>query len=310
MSHPTELEERSCPVCRSRRWYHVLLEERLPASSFGDLTYASRKEPEFMSWRMVECADCGLAYAPVAPSAAALEKAYATAGFDSREEADGAAETYARLLQRDVSDLDRGAMAVEIGAGTGAFLAHLQSWGFQKVVGFEPSTAAIAEAPTGIRRLIIAAPFEASSVASGTAAFFGCFMTLEHVSQPRELVEAATEALVPGGTMAIVVHDRTAALNRLLGRRSPIVDVEHLQLFSPSSLRRLLALAGLEAVSIRHFSNTYRLGYWIKLMPIPVPVKRTLQNALGRLANVRVTLPVGNMIAVGRKPTTVPRGSR
>ena len=42
----------------------------------------------------------------------------------------------------------------------------------------------------------------------------------------------------------IVCHDRRAPLNRALGARSPIMDIEHLQLFSQASARALLERTG------------------------------------------------------------------
>ena len=99
---------------------------------------------------------------------------------------------------------------------------------------------------------------------------------------------------------SVVVHDRRAALNRLLGTRSPIVDVEHLQLFCPPSLRALLEGAGYRDVSVSPITNTYPLSYWARLLPLPRAVRARVLDSLGRLGRVEVGARVGNMVGIGR----------
>ena len=105
-----------------------------------------------------------------------------------------------------------------------------------------------------------------------------------------------------------MVHNWRAPLNRLLGLRSPIIDIEHLQLFSPRSLRSLLERSGFESIDIHPIRNAYPLRYWLRLTPLPAPLKKAslrLLEALG-LADHVLALNVGNMLAFGikrRQPT-------
>jgi hypothetical protein len=107
---------------------------------------------------------------------------------------------------------------------------------------------------------------------------------------------------VPGGAFVVVVHDRRATLNRLLGTRSPIVDVEHLQLFCPESLRALLEWAGYQDVSVAPIVNAYPLSYWARLLPMPRAVRGVVTGSLGRLGRVELGASVGNMVGVGWVP--------
>jgi hypothetical protein len=54
---------------------------------------------------------------------------------------------------------------------------------------------------------------------------------MEHVLDPKVIALPAFRLLRPGGAFVTVTHDHRGRLNRLLGRRSPIIDIEHLQLF-------------------------------------------------------------------------------
>jgi hypothetical protein len=97
-------------------------------------------------------------------------------------------------------------------------------------------------------------------------------------------------------------------INRLLGRRSPIIDIEHLQLFCKPSLEKLLTSSGFVAEMITPLVNRYPFRYWLRLSPLPAPIKRlSLQTfALLGLGGLRLGVNVGNLLAIGRKPWSGP----
>src|SRR5262245_16149598 len=88
-------ERRPWPVRDSTRPGRVGLEERLDAGALGPMSFSSRKTPEFCTFLMECCPDCSLLYAPRIPAEHARLSAYRDGGYDSGEEADFAAETYA-----------------------------------------------------------------------------------------------------------------------------------------------------------------------------------------------------------------------
>lgn len=295
--------ERACPVCHGRK-HAPFADERIDPDRVGALTYASRKPPEFMCLRLVRCTSCDLVYAPSPPTADSLHAAYADAGFDSGPEAQAAAGTYADALTPHVARLAGRHAAVDVGAGSGPLLPWFQAQGFAPVIGIEPSRAAIDAAPPSVRPLLREGMFSASLLDGETPSLICSFMTLEHLPDPGEFVASAHDLLEPGGALAVVVHDWRAPLNRLLGLRSPIIDVEHLQLFSPRALRELLQRAGFTAIELRPIRNAYPLRYWLRLTPLPAAIKHALLNLLQRLglADRSLALNVGNMLAIGIKP--------
>ncbi|MGW8394638.1 class I SAM-dependent methyltransferase [Pseudoduganella sp. HUAS MS19] len=295
--------ERACPVCHGRS-YAPFAAERIDPARVGALTYASRKPPEFMCLRLVRCLSCDLVYAPSPPAEDFLQAAYSEADFDSGPEALAAAQTYAQALQAHLSGLAQRHGAVDVGAGSGPLLPFLQGQGFAPVIGIEPSRAAIDAAPPAVRPLLREGMFSAAMLESVPLSLITSFMTLEHLPDPGQFVGTAQGLLQPGGAIAVVVHDWRAPLNRLLGLRSPIIDVEHLQLFSPRALRTLLERAGFERIALQPIRNAYPLRYWLRLTPLPAGVKGALLRLFERLglAERTLALNVGNMLAVGFKP--------
>lgn len=299
-----ETQERSCPVCASRQ--HVpFASEHINTDKITEFTYASRKQPEFMRHRMVRCCSCDLVYVPAPPDSATLTTAYEQAAYDSSEEADCAALTYARVLQPHLTRLTKRDVAVDIGAGNGAFLPHLKEVGFKTALGVEPSRAAAEAATPELQKDIIVDMFRPELLAGIRPSLITSFMTLEHVDDPFALVRSVHDALAPGGMIAIVVHNRLGFLNRILGLRSPIMDVEHLQLFNPQSVHTLLERAGFSGISIQSFSNSYPLSYWLRLTPLPSRLKRCALSACEVLHVARLRLPmyVGNIFCIAQKNT-------
>jgi SAM-dependent methyltransferase len=298
------LESRRCPVCDSGpEDATIFLKQALDPSRINAYSYASRKTPEFMRFELVTCRRCNTVYATSAPPKAALTQAYSQALYDSADEARLASDTYAEALAPYLATLPSRMRALEIGTGTGVFLSPLQRAGFSEVIGIEPSRAAIDAAEPAVRPLIregifVEADFEASSFD-----LICCFQTLEHVPEPRALVESCSQLLRKGGILALVTHDYRAPINRLLGRKSPIIDIEHLQIFCRPSLERLLSTAGLQTVAIEAFANRYRMNYWLRLAPIPAALKPTITKiatATG-IGGIKLRLNVGNLISIGRK---------
>jgi len=293
--------DRACPVCETSAFAKVFAESTVDAGKLNQFAFASRKVPEYMHHRLMHCEQCDLLYADPVPAPEELSIAYRDAAFDSGEEAGFAARTYGRLLPGIERLLPDKIGALDIGTGDGAFLAELLSRGFTQVQGVEPSSAPIAAAEASIRPLIRHGIFNSADNQSASLALVTCFQTIEHLSDPLAVCRDVLKLLKPGGAMLIACHNRRATTNRLLGRRSPIFDIEHLQLFSPRSAIQLLQNAGFGAVSVQTYVNRYPLHYWARLFPMPSGVKARvipMMKAIG-VGHLAMPMPAGNMAVVG-----------
>ena len=199
--------------------------------------------------------------------------------------------------------LPGGRAALDVGASDGSFLQALLDEGFEKVTGIEPAAASAAAAPEAIRSQIRVEPFRRETLAGQSFDLITSFQTLEHVSDPGQVMHDVYELLELGGAVLLVVHDRRGLLARLMRQRSPIYDVEHVQLFSMRSVRELLERAGFEEIRVARVTNRYPLRYWTKLAPIPLAVKRHVLPKVerSRIGAVPISLRPGNLVATGWK---------
>lgn len=291
-----------CPICGSGA--ESVIETKFDPTRVDSQSFASRKKPERMNWSMAECAVCDLLFAVDPPDSGQLRDAYKAASFDASRESEAAAVTYMQVLDRLVVQAAQrpiGSLSVlDVGCGDGAFLQHLLSAGAPRIAGIEISDEPVRRAPPDVRAVIESCLVEEYS--GGPFELATAFQVWEHFSDPVLAFSALGRSLAPDGYVMGVVHDRRSPVNRLLGRRSPIWDIEHLQLFSPRSVRALVARSGYRLIALRHITNAYPLEYWLRLSPIPERVRPVLERLAtpgGR--TLTVPLRVGNLAFLAQR---------
>jgi SAM-dependent methyltransferase len=299
-----EWTERGCPLCGSPRAARVFAESNIDLEGLTQFAFASRKLPEYMHPRLLDCADCGMLYGNPVLSADTLSNLYHAAAFDSQEESRLASFVYKRMLEKHCANLPDRRGAIDIGAGDGTFCERLVELGFSHVIGVEPSAAPIAVAQAATRAMLVHKPFRAEDFTPDSTSVISCFQVLEHLSDPLDIAASALRILKPGGLFLAVVHNQRALSARVLKLKSPIYDIEHLQLFTRDSACKLLVKAGFRDVQVRPVWNRYPLQYWMRLFPFPAGIKNRLISIVkaSGLGGVRVSLPPGNIVLSGFKP--------
>lgn len=256
-----------------------------------------------MTLRLVRCKNCDLVYAPNPTPNDDLVAAYMTADYDSSEESKMAAKMFAGSIAEIIPNLDKSGPAVDVGTGDGALLPFLQEFGFKSVIGIEPSIQATLHASKEVAEFIIQKPFSEEIFGDSQPSLVCAFMILEHLHDPRSFVETLNKKTRMGGAIALIVHDWSAPLNRFLGSRSPIRDIEHMQLFNRKSISILLENSGYKLLLLKPIVSRYPLKYWLKLSPLPSRLKSMFLKVLSvlNLGDIKLSIDGGNFLAVGEK---------
>lgn len=287
-------DARDCLICG--RSALIAYPEKIDPAKMSEFTYASRKRPELMHYEYRHCRKCRLLFASNLPDVHDLITAYHEASFDSERESLMAARTYVKALG---DTLRPGITVLDVGCGDGTFLAACLTEGAAAVQGIEPSPAAVGVAPSQVRQAIFVGAHEQFE-SDRKFDLITLFQTIEHIRDPLDFIHSMKRLAAAGGHLAIACHDYRSPVNRLLGERSPIFDIEHLQIFSRDSVTELLKKAGLEVVSVRSYANTYPLSYWARLSPLPAMVKDSASLRVSPLGRLPISLRVGNIMAIGR----------
>lgn len=300
-----KLISRICPICNLDNEFTVWVESNIDISRLNNYAFASRKLPEYMRFRLLRCRTCDALYANPAPTSDLLAHEYDKSSFDSFEEARSAAETYNFYLRKLIPNANLKGAFLDIGAGDGALLEQIyEHKTFDHIVGIEPASEPIKAAKAHIKPLIKHEIFRAGKFPSNSFDIITCCQTIEHVPDPSTLISEAAKTLKPGGAIFLVSHNYRSLLAKVLRTKSPIYDIEHMQLLSPKSIKYLLEKSGFEGVEVFPIRNSYSIKYWLRLIPLPNYLKHKIITLLKlmRIARIHVPFYVGNMAAVGYKP--------
>jgi SAM-dependent methyltransferase len=292
-----------CAICgtvgeASERWAANLTPEAFTARVFS-----ARRLPDRVHYRLVACNGCGLVRSDPVASQELMAELYASSSFDYGSEVESLRATYGRVLARLEARSHSREALLEIGCGNGFFLQEARRRGWREVRGVEPSGDAVAKAAPELAGAITQDVMRGGLFAPESFDAVCLFQVLDHIPDPIALLRDCREVLRPGGQILALNHNVEAWSARLLGERSPIVDVEHTYLYSPATMLRLFAKAGFVDPWVGSVRNTYSLAYLLRLLPLPAAVKsRLTHGASARLTrSMHATVPLGNLCLIARR---------
>ena len=171
------------------------------------------------------------------------------------------AATRFRLLLDLLTRMNGTPRVLDAGAGLGHVVAGLGREGIE-ASGFDLSPRAVAEARNRypgchfVEHDVEELPW---SVESGSLDVVVAFEVIEHLLRPRRLIEGASDALKPGGWLALTTpyHGllKNLALALVSFDRHFAVEGDHIRFFSDRALRRLLEETGFAVERTTHFGR-------------------------------------------------------
>jgi SAM-dependent methyltransferase len=291
----------ACAICGTTGNADELYPPTYDDDSFNARVFSARRVPDKIHYRMVRCRKCGLVRSDPAADQAVLSQLYERSSFDYAAEVPNLRLTYGRYLAR-ARKLSRGRSFLEIGCGSGFMLEEALAQGYENVRGVEPSHSAIAAASPSVRDRIVPGIMSADLFEPGEFDTVCMFQVFDHLPDPGALLDQVHRVLSARGTLLCFNHNVQSLSARILGERSPIIDIEHCYLYSPRTMGRVLQRHGFDVVEAGGAFNTVSLRHLLHLLPTPAWMKRGLLWAadLTRAGRLPLRLPLGNLHVIGR----------
>ncbi|MBD3387531.1 MAG: methyltransferase domain-containing protein [Candidatus Altiarchaeales archaeon] len=294
--------ETECCIC-GKKPYEVLWESTFDPEEVDETLFSARRAPDRVHYRMVKCVGCGLVYSNPILEPERIEELYSGSAQNYDDLVENISSTYIRYLERASGHLERRENLLEVGCGSGFFMKASLDLGFKNAYGVEPSREAVSKAPPDIRENITVDVLREGQFRRGFFDIICFFQVLDHVLDPNDFLSACREYLREEGIVLCITHDTRALSARLLGRSSPIVDIEHIYLFDRENIRRLFEKNGYEVLDVFPVKNTYSMSYWARLTPIPTKIKEPVMKLLeaSGIGKANVSLCAGNLGIIAKK---------
>lgn len=293
-----------CATCGSND-YIVRYEARLPDTE--NINFSARRPGRHYHHRIVECRVCGQIYSNPFFTNQMVVDLYRRAKYIEEPQLNNMRADYVREFEAILGNRPKYDMRIlEVGCATGFFLHALYQKGYRHLQGVEPGQEAASLAPAEIQPFIRNEFFGSDNFPPETFDIVCCFQVMDHISEPPMFMRAIHKILVKGGLFLTINHDIRAPITRLLGKKSPMFDIEHIYLFDRSTIKKLFFNAGFTVLDCRALRNSYTLEYALKMFPLPWIVKSSaaqLLKSIG-LESATVRVPGGNMVTVGQKRTS------
>ncbi len=295
--------EKHCLFCHLSERLAELYPRTFSESDLTPEVFSARRTTEHFHYRIVRCLSCGLVFSKEILPEETMLTLYARSRVTFGAYTDIIRTDYWNTLEPFLGEYPR-ERALEIGCSTGFFLEELQARGFREVAGCEPSREARQRAVPAIQETIRPGFFRHGMFPQEHFDLVCAFQTLDHLSEPLEMLREAHLLLKPGGLGFFITHDVESLQARVLRGRSPIFDVEHIYLFGKATLRKACELGGLQVLHIGNLTNNYPLEYWLAMSPLPQFIHNIAGAFLARtgVGQRQLSLKAGNIFVIAQRP--------
>ena len=293
-----------CPISGEENDATEMYPANFDASSLSPAAFSARRQPDGIHFRIVRSNRSGLVRSDPVADTALINELYAQSSFDYAEEVPRLKKTYGRHLERMCAlGCERGSL-LEIGCGNGFLLECALELGFREVRGVEPSRKAVNEAKAVLRQCIVCDVMRPGIFEADQFDAICMFHIFDHIPDPNELLLECLRVLKPGGFILALNHNVESWSARLLGEKSPIIDIEHTFLYSPRTMRLIFEANGFGVIEQGCVWNTYSITYLFHLLPMPRRLKEVVLHTLKAtvLGRLPLSLPLGNLYLIARKP--------
>lgn len=293
----------SCVLCGSIKY------ELLYPSTFKTTVhlttsiFSARRLPDKVHGTVVKCVRCGLVRTLERVSPKTLSELYVQSRFTYNNLTGNLKTTYLQVIKDAIVQLRHKNSFLEIGCGNGFLLNEVKKLGFPQVFGVEPSLDAFQKASLRVKRLIKNSIFKSKLFPKRSFDLIAAFQVFDHIQNPNQFLRICRNYLKDDGLLLLFNHDVKAVSAIIFGEKSPIFDIEHPYLYSQKTISKILLKNSLKAIKIGSPTTVISLAYFIRLLPLPLALKKIIENSKSHLTEINLRLRLGNLCAIARKIT-------
>jgi len=234
---------RVCPVCKEDNKDLLFCQQFKIISKVSLLT----------GYDVVVCRNCGFCFADHIPDQAAFDLYYREKSKYEHQDRSGQPSEFetrqfpalAQFIQKHVPDPQ--ARIIEIGCANGGLLNALKQFGYQNVMGVDPSPVCARNAEQLYQIHVLTSTFSEMKMGIGLFDFIILVAVLEHIKDLADALTKSYNLLSPYGKLFIEVPDATQFISSI---DAPFQEFsnEHINFFSFISLSNLMGTYGFSKV--------------------------------------------------------------
>lgn len=251
------------------------------------------------SFKLVRCSHCGLIRQNPRLTWESLSKFYPV-NYDAFDKQISSETSWIRRLDRrygmskrihSIKKYSPEGRLLDIGCGTGIFLAEAQQYGNWELAGIEPSTKASSHVTDTLGIPVDNTRFEDTRYPPSSFNIISMWNVLEHLAFPVEAISQVAELLMPGGLFIFTIPKVESIEARVFKKYWVGWDLpRHLYLFPLPILRMILDSSGfdvLQEISLAgsHFSFCLSLEFFLKSRSIS-------RKTISRVINLAKSMPL------------------
>ena len=295
--------QKYCAICGDKQKSIVMYPSKFNPKNINEKIFSARRIPDHIHYQINKCTKCGLLFSSPILKENKIFSLYKKSNLDYDKLLPYINQTYSSYLNKFLPVIPDNFRILDIGCGNGFFLKEAKKLGFNDVYGVEPSKKAVSKARKDIEENIKIGFFKKGIFPKSYFNVVTCFQTLDHLIDPDICIKTTYEILKDQGLAYFIVHDTDGLSVKLFGEKTAIFDIEHIYLFNKFTLRKIFQKNGFKKITVIDIKNKYPLWYWLKMIPIPVFLKRYLLNFLQQtgLENIPIAINAGNIAIMAYK---------
>jgi SAM-dependent methyltransferase len=291
------MQDTECAICENITTGTEVVSEHLRLNQELVEIFSARRLPDRITFRWIRCDLCGLLRAsPI--SNLDLSKLYLESSFDYESMVAPLTKTYLNVIKKSFRVLDSTSV-LEVGGGNGFMLDALSKSGLTDFLEIEPSQDAFSKASDLVKDKFYRSMFDKDLILNRSFDLIFSFHVFDHLADPENFLRLAHSKLNKNGRIILVMHNENSLSAKILGRKSPIFDIEHRYLFNQKTLRNIVEKSGLSCEFVKILWNCITLDYLVHLLPLPKYLKERILVFFKflKIDSVKLWLPLGNMYA-------------